>query len=77
MKNRKETVCPGCKLSMPENRSLTYDGYYTVSPECWNVYTEVLQAEFSNMVLFGQVHQLTVNTYAVQHAGGIQKSKIW
>lgn len=70
-----EIVCPGCGLLMPENKAITYDGYYDVSPECWSVYTEVLAAEFSNMVLFGQVHQLTVDTYAVQHAGGFHKAK--
>lgn len=71
----KDSICPGCGLTMPENKTLTYEGYYTVSPECWSVYTEVLETEFSNMVLFGQVHQLTVDTYAVQHAGGIHKAK--
>ena len=60
---------------MPVNKSLSYDGYYTASPECWSIYTEVLEAEFSNMVLFRQIHQLTVDTYAVQHAGGIHKAK--
>ncbi len=60
---------------MPKNEALSYDGYYNVSPECWSVYTEVLEAEFSDMVLFGQVHHLTVDTYAVQHAGGIHKEK--
>jgi len=70
-----DRICPGCGLLMPENKALTYDGYYTVSPECWSVYTEVLEAEYSNMILFGQIHQLTVDTYAVQHAGGIHKAK--
>ena len=74
-KTLNEITCPGCGLLMPESKSLTYDGYYNVSPECWSVYTEVLEAEFSNMVLFGQVHQLTVDSYAVQNAGGIHKAK--
>ncbi len=38
--------------------------------ECWQLYTEVLGDQFSNIVLFGQVHQLTVDAYAVQHSGG-------
>lgn len=65
-----ESVCPGCGLSMPRRDGLTADTYYNTSPECWAVYTEVLAAEYGNAVLFGQVHQLTVDTYAVQHAGG-------
>jgi hypothetical protein len=39
------------------------------------VYTEVLAAEYSNALLFGQVHQLTVDAYAAQHAGGPHPDK--
>ncbi len=63
-------ICPGCGLDMPARDGLTAQCYYNASPECWSVYTEVLAAEYGNAVLFGQVHQLTVDTYAVQHAGG-------
>ncbi len=70
-----ESRCPGCGLTMPKRETATYHGYYNASPECWLVYTEVLAAEYSNAVLFGQVHQLTVDTYAVQHAGGAHPDK--
>ena len=33
------------------------------------MYTEVLGKEFSSAPLFGSAHQLSVDTYAVQHAG--------
>jgi hypothetical protein len=39
------------------------------------VFEEVLAVEFQNAVLFGQVHQLTVDAYAVQHAGGQHPDK--
>jgi hypothetical protein len=52
-----------------------YDGDYHASPECWSVYGEVLAAEFGNAVLFGRVHQLTVDSYAAQHAGGRHRDK--
>ena len=65
-----ETICPGCGLRMPARKTTTTSrGYYNVSDECWDLYTEVLKAEYSNAFLFGQVHQLTVDSYAVQHAG--------
>lgn len=67
-------TCPGCGLEMPEGRGV-YDGYYNASPECWSVYTEVLGAEFQNAPLFGQVHSLTVDSYAAQHAGGPHPDK--
>jgi hypothetical protein len=53
----------------------TYDGSFHASPECWSVFGEVLAAEFQNAILFGQVHQLSVDTYAVQHAGGPHPAK--
>lgn len=68
-------ACPGCGLEMPRRDDAVYDGYYNASPECWSVYTEVLSAEYSNALLFGRVHQLTVDAYAVQHAGGPHPDK--
>lgn len=54
---------------------LIHDGNFHCSPECWSVFCEVPEAEFQNAVLFGQVHQLTVDAYAVQHAGGAHPDK--
>ena len=65
----REKTCPGCGSRMPAG-DMPNHGYYNTSPECWAVYTEVLGCEFGNPVQFGQVHQLSVDTYAVQHAGG-------
>ena len=45
----------------------TYDRKFYASAECWSLFEEVLAAEFQNPVLFGQAHQLTVDSYAVQH----------
>lgn len=75
MSEGRETVCPGCGLDMPRDPAAVYEGYYHNTPECWSVYTEVLGAEFGNAVLFGAVHQLTVDTYAVQHPGGSHPDK--
>jgi len=69
------TACPGCGLELPVNETARYDGYYHVSSECWELYTRVLDKEFGNILLFRQIHQLTVDTYAVQHAGGSHKDQ--
>ena len=53
----------------------TYDGYFNASPECYGVFTEVIGAEFGNVVLFSHAHQLTVDAYAAQHAGGPHRDK--
>src|SRR5438128_326311 len=60
---------------MPISDRAVNHSYYNTSPECWGLYTEVLGAEYSNAFLFGQIHQLTVDTYAVQHAGGLHPDK--
>lgn len=75
MQTDKYIECAGCGLRMPPNSRPVTIGYYNTSPECWLVYTEVLAAEYGNAVLFGAVHQLTVDTYAVQHAGGPHPDK--
>jgi len=53
----------------------SYDRKFYASAECWSVFEEVLAVEFQNPVLFGQAHQLTVDTYAVRHAGGRHPDK--
>lgn len=75
MSARDESVCPGCGLTMPADDSAVYDGYYNTSPECWSVYAEVLGAEYGDPALFARIHQLTVDAYAVQHAGGPHPDK--
>lgn len=60
---------------MPARKATTGRSYYNMSAECWDLYTEVLATEYSNAFLFGQIHQLTVDTYAVQHAGGPHPDK--
>jgi len=68
------TTCPGCGLEMPAS-DLVYDRKFHASAQCWSVFEEVLATEYQNSVLFGQVHQLTVDAYAVQHAGGAHPDK--
>lgn len=55
---------------MPRSPGTLNTSYYHASPECWTVFGEVLAAQYTNAVLFGQVHQITVDAYAAQHAGG-------
>ena len=70
-----EVVYPSCGLQMPRQEGASVGGYFHASPECWSVFTELVGAEFSNAFLFGRVHQTTVDTYAVQHAGGMHPDK--
>ena len=72
---QQEIICPGCGLALPARKTNNTGNYYNTSDECWDLYTEVLGKEYSDAVLFGQVHQITVDTYAVQHAGGRHPDK--
>jgi hypothetical protein len=42
---------------------------------CWALYGEILAREFNNAPYYG-VHQLTVDTYAVQHPGVPERRSI-
>ncbi len=70
-----ESTCPGCGLQLPKNESAVDKYYYNCSPECAQVFDCVLGVEFSNQLLFQEIHQLTVDAYCVQHAGGRHPAK--
>jgi hypothetical protein len=67
-------TCPGCGLERPAGAPQARISFHT-SNECWAVYLEVLQREYQDPELFGQVHQLTVDAYAAQHVGGSHPDK--
>ncbi len=72
--NAPTTTCPGCGLVRPLSER-RYDRKFHASAECWSLFEQVLAREFQAPALFGKVHQLTVDTYAVQHAGGRHPDK--
>jgi hypothetical protein len=63
------TACPGCGVRLPES-SWELDRSINASPECWQVYGELAGFELSDPSLSGRFHQLTVDAYGAQHAGG-------
>lgn len=71
----RETTCPGRGLTLPVTNTPAKPGYFNCSAECWVAWSEILAAEYGNVVVFGAVHQLTVDAYAVQHAGGTHPDK--
>ncbi len=62
-------MCPGCGLRQPASGQPP-DRRQNASAECWAVYGEVLGFELNHLVPLGQYHQLMVDTYGAQHAGG-------
>ena len=68
------STCPGCGLVKPASGA-AYDRKFHASAECWEVFEEVLAVEFQDATIFGRAHQVTVDAYAVQHAGGRHPDK--
>ena len=63
------TTCPGCGLQLPAS-GLPWDRRRNASPECWQLYGEVQGFALNHRKLVRDFHQLTVDTYAAQHASG-------
>ena len=61
------TTCPGCGLQLPAS-GLPWDRRRNASPECWQLYGEVQGFELRHLKLVRDLHQLTVDAYAAQHA---------
>jgi hypothetical protein len=68
------SACPGCGLVLPVREGSTH-AYVGSSPACWALYGEVLAREY-NDASYRRVHQLTVDTYAVQHPGVSERRAI-
>lgn len=60
-------VCQGCGATVPRIDGPTHR-YLKSAPGCWQVFGEILAAEFEDPTYF-PVHTLTVDTYALQHPG--------
>ena len=61
------TPCPGCGAVVPEVPGGPTHPSLSASPGCWALYTALLSREFG--AFDARVHQLSVDTYAVQHPG--------
>jgi hypothetical protein len=59
--------CAGCGLELPAIDGPAHP-YIGASAACWALYGELLAREYQDAELFAR-HQLTVDTYAVQHPG--------
>ena len=60
-------VCPGCGLELPAS-GLPRDPRRNTSAECWQLYGEVQGYALRHPELVRDLHQLSVDTYAAQHA---------
>ena len=61
-------TCPGCGALVPEVEDPDRHTYVGSAPGCWLAYSEVLAREYGD-IRYTPAHQLTVDTYPVQHPG--------
>ena len=61
------TICPGCRLELPAS-GLPGDPRRNASAECWQLYGEVQGYALRHLELVRDLHQLSVDAYAAQHA---------
>lgn len=65
--------CPGCKVTFAQQDGPMWR-YGTNSPECWNVYTQLL-AYGGEHFGYPDVHRLIVDAYMVQHPQNFELQK--
>lgn len=63
------SVCPGCGL-VADPGGIPLDRPLNASPECWALHAELAGFELRDPSLVGRFHQMTVDAYGAQHAGG-------
>lgn len=68
-----EARCPGCGLLSPASEGPVH-AYFNAGPACWALFGEVSARHYGDVSL-AAAHQLTVDAYAVQHAGGPHPDK--
>ena len=69
-----ESVCPGCATRLPFSHVLC-EGYFTTTPECWSLFTEIQGRQYGKVLLGRHTHQSTIDAYAAQHAGANHPDK--
>ncbi len=62
--------CFGCGGLFPAESGPTHK-YMLSTAGCWSSYGDLLAREYESPVLFGTVHRLTVDAYALQYPGDI------
>lgn len=69
-----ESRCLGCGLTVPEVGGPVPAGHVT-SPACYQLYGELLARDYSDSD-YRRVHQMIVDAYAAQHAGGTGRREV-
>lgn len=66
--------CPACGLLLPPHDGPVHP-YIGASPACWAQYGQLLACEYGPLGM-PAVHRLTVDAYAVQHPGVLERRSV-
>lgn len=66
--------CPGCGLTAPESTGPVPEEH-SASAACWAVYGQVLARSYAEYG-YRAVHQMVVDAYVAQHAGGTSRREV-
>lgn len=62
-------ACPGCGVALPASGAHAEPRGLVASPECYEVYGEVVAYGHQHAAVLGRWHQTCVDAYAAQHVG--------
>ena len=68
------STCPGCGLTAPEAAGPP-PAEHAATAACWGAYGELLSRSYSD-ARYRAVHQVFVDAYAAQHAGGSSRREV-
>lgn len=67
--------CPGCGLAAPETGD-DPPAEHVASAACYRLYGQLLARDYSDAGYYRAAHQMVVDTYAAQHAGGTSRREV-
>lgn len=70
-----EPACPGCSLRTPDSDGPA-PSEHRASPGCYALYGQVLARDYADPDYYRLAHQIIVDAYAAQHAGGTSRREI-
>ena len=65
-------TCPGCGLRAPDAGGLA-PAEHRASPGCYALYGELIARDYADPEYYRRAHQVIVDAYAAQHAGGTSR----
>ena len=70
------STCPGCGLTAPATTAVLPPSELVTSGPCYEVYGALLARDYHDRDYYRVAHQMVVDAYAAQHAGGTSRREV-